>query len=138
MPSNVKTFIGFCILCLSTVKWEIGSNLFRPAVYGPSPNNLLQFGYIKIAEVGWGEKYVLILRDDYFNYYWFYTCSEPSIKHAARAIIYWSAAFRTTLQLMPDGSTYFKNKVLCIVAKGLRVSHHFTLPYFPRGNRTFR
>lgn len=35
---------------------------------------------------------------------------------------------------MRDGPTHFKNETLRLVAKGLQVPHHFTLPYSPWSN----
>lgn len=107
---------------------------FGPAVHRTSANDLLQFDYIGIAKAHSGEKYVLILRDDHSNYCWLYACPETSAEHAARAIKDWSAAFGVPNQQMSDGPTHFTNEVLGLVAKGLRVPHHFTLPYSPWSN----
>lgn len=134
--SDVKSFVGFCIHCLYTVKGEIVPRPFGPAVHGTSPNDLLQFDCIKIAEANSGEKYVLMLREDHSNYCWSYACSETSAEYVARAIVDWSAALGVPLQLMSDEPTHFKNEVLRIVAKELRVPHHFTLPYWPWSNGT--
>lgn len=107
---------------------------FGPSVHGTSPNALLQFYYIEIAPSATGEKYVLMMRDDHSNYCWLFAFPDTSAENAARAIIDWSAAFNVPKGLMSDGPTHFKNETIRLVCKGLRVPHHFTLPYSPWSN----
>ena len=72
-----------------------------------------------------------MLRDDYSDYKWFLAFSDTSAENAAHAIIDWCAAFRVLKGFMSDGPTKFKNKT---VTRGLKVPHHFTLPYTPLSN----
>lgn len=70
-----------------------------------------------------------MLRDDHSNYCWIVAFPGTSAKNAARAIIVWRAAFGVPSRLIFNGSTHFKNETVRVVAKGLRVQYHFTLPY---------
>lgn len=63
-----------------------------------------------------------------------FPCSDTSADTAARAIIDWASAFGVPKSLMSDGPTHFKNEMVRLVAKGLKVPHHFTLPYSPWSN----
>lgn len=54
---------------------------------------------------------------------------DTSAKNAARVITDWVAALGAPNGLMSDGPTHFKNNTVRLVAKGLKVPHHFTLPY---------
>lgn len=134
ISSDVRTFVHSCIHCLSTTGGGKIPRPFGPALHGTKPNDLLQFDYIEIAHGRSGEKYVLMLRDDHSNYAWFYATCDTAAEQAASAIIDWCAAFGTPKQLMSDGPTHFKNETIRQLAKGLRVPHHFTLPYSPWSN----
>lgn len=35
---------------------------------------------------------------------------------------------------MSEGPTHFKNETLCLLAKVIHSTHHFTHPYFPWNN----
>lgn len=55
-------------------------------------------------------------------------------ENATVNIIEWCASFSVPNGLMSDGPTHFRNDTVRLVSKGLKVSHHFTLPYFPWSN----
>lgn len=85
--------------------------------------------YIEIAPSSSGEKYSLMLRDDHSDYKWLFAFADTSAGHASRATIDWAAAFGVPNGLISDSPTHFKNATVHLVANGLRVPHHFTLPY---------
>lgn len=134
LSTDVRTFVCSCIQCLWTTKGERVTSPFGSAVYGRSPNALLQFDYTEVAPSASDDKYVLMLRDDRSEYCWFFLFSNTSAENVARAIIDWAAAFVVQKSLMPDVPTNFKNETVCLVAKGLKGPHHFTLPYSPWSN----
>lgn len=134
LTSDVRTFVRSCIHCLSTIGGERVPRPFGSSVHGTSPNELLQFDYIEIAPSGTGDKYVLMLRDDHSDYKWFFAFADTSAENAAQVIIDWSAAFGVPKMLMSNGPTHFKNEAVRLVSKGLKVPHHFTLPYTPWSN----
>lgn len=72
-----------------------------------------------------------MLRDDLSSYRWIFSFPDRLPGNAARAIIYWSAAFGVPNRHMPDGPKHFKYDILQLVSKGLLVPHHFILPYTP-------
>jgi transposase InsO family protein len=134
MTSDVQAFVRACIHCLSTVGGGKVPRPFGPAVHGTKPNDLLQFDYIELGPSQAGDKYVLMLRDDHSDYKWFFAFAGESAENAALAIIDWCAAFGVPNCLMSDGPTHFKNETVRLVSKGLKVPHHFTLPYTPWSN----
>lgn len=75
-----------------------------------------------------------MLRDEHSDYKWFLLFAETSASNAATAIIDWCAAFGMPNGLMSDRPTNFKNETIWKISKGLRVPHHFTLPYCPWSN----
>lgn len=75
-----------------------------------------------------------MLRDDHSDYKWFFNFPNTDAENAAHAIIDWCAAFGVPNGMMSDGPTHFKNETLRSVSKGLKVPHHFTLPYTPWSN----
>lgn len=80
--SSIQTFVKSCIHCLPTVG---GNKVPRPlgaAVHGTKPNDLLQFDYIEMAPSKAGEKYILMLRDDFSSYCWL--ISLPRLKMQRR------------------------------------------------------
>lgn len=131
---DMSNFVKACIHCLSTSGGGKEPRPYGPAFHGTKPNDLLQFDYVEIAPGANGEKYVLMLRDDHSDYKWFYALASTDAENAASAIIDWAAAFGVPAALMSDGPTHFKNETLRLVSKGLRVPHHFTLPYCPWSN----
>ena len=132
--SDVRSFVRACIHFLSTVGVGKVPRPFGPSVHGTAPNDLLQFAYIELGPSTDGCKYVLMLRDDHSDYKWFFAFSDTSAENAAHAIIDWCAAFGVPKGLMSDGPTHFKNETVRAVTRGLKVPHHFTLPYTPWSN----
>lgn len=81
-----------------------------------------------------GSKNILVLRDYHSAYTWLFAFDGAAGLYAAQAVIDWCAAFGVPKGLMYDGPTHFKNVTIEAVTKGLKVQHHFTLPYFPWKN----
>lgn len=128
---NVRTFARSCLHCLSTTGGERVPRPFCLAFHGTAANDLLQFDNIEIAPNTSGQKHAIMLRDDHPDYKWFFACHNLTAETAARATIDWCAACGVPKSLMSDGPTHFKNETLRLLSKGLKVRHHFTLPYFP-------
>ena len=74
-----------------------------------------------------------MLRDDHTDYKWVFAFPDTAAENTAHAIIDWCVAFGVPA-LMSDGRTNFKNETIRLVSKGLKVPHHFTLPYCPWSN----
>ena len=75
-----------------------------------------------------------MLRDDHSGNCWFFAFPGTIAGNAATAIIDWSAVFGVPDALMSDGPRHFPNETMRLIAKGLRVPYHFTLPYCPWSN----
>ena len=134
LTEDVKTFIATCIHCVSTVGGEKVPRPFGPAFHGTAPNDLVQFDYIEIAPASNGDKYILMLRDDHSDYKWLFAYPSTAAANAAASLVDWCAAFGVPKAFMSDGPTHFKNDTLRLLAKSLKVKHHFTLPYSPWSN----
>lgn len=80
------------------------------------------------------EKYLLMLMDDQSDCKWIFSFAETSAVNAAYAIIDWCAAVSVLNGLMSNGPTHFCTETVRFDCKGLKVPHHFTLPYTPRSN----
>lgn len=131
---DVRDFVKACIHCLSTKSGSKTPRPFGAAMHGTKPNDVLQFDYIELLPSKNGCKYVLMLRDDLSDYKWFFEFADTLATNAATAIIDWCAAFGVPKSLLSDGPTHFKNETVRLVCEGLRVPHHFTLPYCPWSN----
>ena len=134
MTTDVRSFVRACIHCLSTVGGRKVPRPFVPAVHGTKPNDLLLFDYIDLGPSTVGDRYVLMLKDDHSGYCWFYPHGDTSPVNAADAITDWCAAFGVPNGLMSDGPAHFKNETVRLLSRGLKVPHHFTLPYTPWSN----
>lgn len=72
-----------------------------------------------------------MLLDDHSNFYWLLASPDTVVESFAPSIFDWLATFGGSKGLMSDSPAHFKNETLWLVAKGLRVPHHFTLPFAP-------
>ncbi len=70
MKSDIITFVKSCIHCVSTIGGEKILRPFGPAMHGIQSNDLLQFDYLEMAHSDSGEKYLLLLRDDFSSHCW--------------------------------------------------------------------
>lgn len=134
MTTDICTFVQECIHCTSTTG---GKKVPRPLgepLHGTKSNDLLQFDYLELGRTNSGEKYVLLMRDDFSGYFWLNPFMSLNADNASDEIIEWATTFTPPGGLMADGPTHFKNETGRKVAKGLRAPHHFTLPYSPRSN----
>lgn len=129
VKEDAPALVRSSIHCLSTLVGRKVPRPFSPAFHGTAMNDLLQFGYIEISPSTSGEKYILIMREDHSDYMWFYACHYLTSETAPQAIIDWCAAFSVLKSLMSDGPALFKNEIIRLVSRGLRFTHHFTLPY---------
>lgn len=134
---DVRSFASSCIHCFYAQRGEKVPRLFGPARYGTKPDDLLQFDYIKVGPSTDGDKYVPLLRDDHSGYSWLFLFSETTALNAAQAIIDWCTAFGISKSFMSKGPAHFKNEIIRIITKRLKVHHHFTLLCCPWSNGSF-
>lgn len=102
---------------------------FGPAIHCTKENDLLKFDYINLGTAENCAQYVLMLLDDYTDLKWFFSFSDTCHSNATTSIIDWCSSFGIPKGLMSDGPTHFKNEAVRLVSKGLKVPHHFTIPY---------
>lgn len=129
LSADTDIFVRSCIYFVSTLVGGEVPHPYGPSLHGTVSHVLLQFDYIEITEDISVEKYVLMLRDDHSNYFWFFAFPETPAENAARSVVDWCAASGVTSSLMSDGQTHFKNEKVRLIPKVLRLSHHFGLPY---------
>ena len=65
LKEDVASFLCFFLQCLSTTGGEKVPRPFGPALHGTECDDLLQFDYIEIGPSDSGEKYILMLQDDF-------------------------------------------------------------------------
>lgn len=133
MEEDTRAFVRACIHFLSTLGGERIPRPYGPALHCAKPGDLLQFDYTDLGPSHSSDKYVLMMRDDHSDYKWIFCCSTDA-ENAATAIIEWCSTFGVLNALMSDGPTHFKNETVCLVTRGLKSPHHFTLPYCPWSN----
>jgi Integrase core domain len=83
-----------------------------------------------------GDKYVLIVKDDYRNYVWLMQCKNADADSTAAVLIEWFAAFGVAPHWVSDRGSHFKNQVMTEVKRQLGASHLFTTAYCPLANGT--
>lgn len=123
-----------CIHCISNTGGKKTPRPLGPALHGTSVNFLLQFDYIDVGPGNDGSSYILVLLDDHSGYCCFFAIPSAAAVFAAQAIFDWCAAFGIHICLVSDDPTHFKNEAVEAVCKGLKVSHHFIVPYCPWSN----
>lgn len=92
------------------------------AIQRTSPNNLLLFDYVEIDFSLFGEKYVLMIRDDSSSYCLFCVCADTTLEFSSKAIISWCAAFGFPEMFLVDGIKKFENETKRLDSKE-RMSH---------------
>lgn len=131
MTADVRSFVRACIHRLSTVGGGKVPHPFGQVVHNTKPNDLLIFHYIDFGPSSVGDNYVLMLKKDHSGYCWFFPHGDTCAMNASDAITDRCAAFAVPNGLMSDGPTHFKNETVCLLTKGLKVPHYFTLQYTP-------
>lgn len=97
---------------------------FGPAVYSNSPNDLVQFDYVELGVTDDREKYLLMIRNDYSEYFWIFTFTSTPSEHFSRAIIDWSAKFGVPTDIISDGPTHLRSETVLQITKDLNFPHH--------------
>ena len=131
---DVHTFLSSCIHCISTTRGHKEPRPYGPALHGLAPNDLLQFDFLEMAPSNTDMKYILMIRDDFSGYCWLLPLINADSENAADALIEWVSTFTVPKSLMTDGGSHFRNETVRLLTRGLRVPHHFTLPYTPWSN----
>lgn len=79
-----------------------------------------------------------MLRDDHSRHSWLYFSASTDAETAANALLNCFAAFGVPTRLAYDRPTQFKNDTIRLLAKGLRTSNYFSLPYCPWSNEAVK
>eukprot|EP00737_Agarophyton_chilense_P000533 gb/GEZJ01000595.1/.p1 GENE.gb/GEZJ01000595.1/~~gb/GEZJ01000595.1/.p1 ORF type:complete len:370 (-),score=37.03 gb/GEZJ01000595.1/:420-1529(-) len=81
-----------------------------------------------------GQLYVLIVKDDLSGYVWLKATSEAEAETTTAVLLDWFSSFGIPKSWVSDKGSYFKNKLMNLIADALKSKHHFTLPYCPWSN----
>lgn len=134
LSEYVYLLVSSWIHCSAIKRGANVPSTYRAALFGTKPKKLGKLDYIYLCPIRTDEKYVLMARNDHSSCIWFYLASSTDSEMAANALLDWSAAFGAPQGLISDVPTHFKNETFCLLAEGLRSSHHFTLLNCPRSN----
>lgn len=134
LSGNAVSFLGLvCNVYLNLEDRKV-PHQFGPSTYGTRPNDLTQFDYIGVGPHNKGDKYILMLPDDFAGFILLLSFPDTWAENATLAIMYWYAVLEVQKSLRSDGSTRFKKETLRSVTRRLQVPHHFPLPYYPWSN----
>jgi len=98
------------------------------------PNQILHFDFCYIGKSASDEVYIVILKDDFSSYSWFFPCESADAESTTAALVAWFSSFGTVVQWVSDQGSHFKNQVVKELRERLHCAHHFTLAYFPWTN----
>lgn len=87
LSANFVTFGNACVHCRPSTARERVPRLVEPTVHATQPNDLLQFGYIKMPSSWIGEKHIVMLRVEYSGHCWFFAFRDTIVASVARANI---------------------------------------------------
>ena len=83
-----------------------------------------------------GQKYCLILRDDFSSYVWLFPTEKANAEAAAEALVTWISSFGAIEWLVSDQGSHFKNELIEKLSVESNFNHHFTTAYSPWANGT--
>ena len=112
-----------------------GETIPRPlghSIHAELPNEVLYFDFCYIGRSSSGEVYILILKDDFSSYVWFFTCVAAHAEATSDCLIEWFSTFGTVKQRESDRVSHFRNQLVLEIWKRMHCAHQFTLAYFPR------
>lgn len=112
MQDDIKQFIKYCIHCLLTTRGNQEPRPYGPSFYGTESNDVLQFDYLELLPNNKGEKYILVLRDDFSSYVWLFPFAEATAEKSAETILEWCTTFNIPRALMSDGGSHFTNDTM--------------------------
>jgi transposase InsO family protein len=104
------------------------------AVHAERPNQVLHLEFLFMGPVTTGQKYILILKDDFSGFRMLHHCTNAESETTVTALMQWFTLFGVVPMWVSDGGSYFKNMIFAGVKCALHVSHHFTTAYYPWAN----
>jgi len=136
IDKDVESFVKSCLHCLAT---EPGTVVPRPlghALHADKPNKLLHFDFCYMGNGEKGNRYVLILKDDFSGYIRLIPSKEATAEVTADSLIQWFSLFGVVTEWVSDRGTHFKNELVKLLRDQVKANHHFTLAYCPWSNGT--
>jgi len=118
MKSDIATFCNTCLL------------------HAEKLNELIHFDFLFMGKSENGEKYVLILKDDFSSFVLLHFCETADADATVEALVNWFSMFGVVLNWNSDRGSHFKNTVMTRQNRHLHGHHHLTTPYCPQSNGT--
>jgi transposase InsO family protein len=81
-----------------------------------------------------GQKYILILKDDFSGFCMLHVCTDADSETTVTALMKWFTLFGVVSMWVSDRGSHFKNRTVAGVKSELRATHHFTTAYCPWAN----
>lgn len=100
------------------------------------PNEIIHFDYSYMGAGLSGNKYALVIKDDFSGYIWLYPAATTDATHAAQKLHRWIRVFSPMQMWISDQGSHFKNEILANLSSVYRITHQFTVAYSPWINGT--
>ena len=137
LRSDVHNFTQLCLSCRVTRQGKV---IRRPPLrtrHVLERMKLLHFDFVLIGDSSSsGNRYVLVMKDDFTCFTLLYPCKEQLASTAAQGLLWWFSTFGTVQQWQSDQGGHFVNEVIKSLAKTLHAKHHFSTAHSPWVNGT--
>lgn len=105
-------------------------------IHGKRPNEVAHMDFLYLRDSTVGQKYVLILGEDFSSFVWLFPFEIAISDSAAEAIASWIATIRCIDWIMTDKGAYFKNRLPHCLTNNQHIHYYFTTVYSPWYNGT--
>lgn len=131
VEKDVEQLIRGCFHCVVT---RTGQGVPQPlgsAIHGERPNEVLHMDFLFLGAGNGGQKYVLILKDDFSHYVWLWNKADVTAVSAAETLCVWMGVFGAMAWPISDQGSHFKNTLIRELTDDVRTRHHSTTEYSP-------
>lgn len=85
MRNDVKIFTSSCLHCFMASSGELIPRPIKSAIHGKEPNEVVHMDFLYMGASVSGEKYILLIRDDFSSYVWLFATDSATSSAAADA-----------------------------------------------------
>ena len=125
LVQDVETFVRSCLLC---IKSRGGGMIPRPMgrqLQASKPRELIHFDFLKMILSDTVQEYLLVLKDGLSGFTMLFPCQSCTTAATVEGLLAWFSIFGVANTWVSDRGTHFRNQVMTILQRRLRVLHHF-------------